>query len=64
MTGLLLTYVSRETMLATEDFLISSGDNILNCKPIILDGVVLDLASVILILVLEIFRLFFQFILN
>ena len=43
---------------------ISSGDKILNCNPIILDGVVLDLDSAILILVLEIFRLFFQFILN
>ena len=29
-------------ILATEDFLISSGDKILNCSPIILDGVVLD----------------------
>ena len=38
-TGLLLIYVSRETTSTTELFRISSGDRILNCIPIILEGV-------------------------
>ena len=37
-TGLLLIYVSLDVTSTTEFFLISSGDNILNCMPIIFDG--------------------------